>query len=132
MRSRDRGREGNKYVSRTIHSDRKDRNRQTTEEQINRQKQTYRERIETEQTEIAHSSERSTHFITMTPLRVAASTSMLSTPVPARPTILRAGAAARTSLVTLVAERTTIPSWLWGRKAGRGCELTGLYNVSKE
>ena len=49
-------------------------------------------------------------FMTMTPWRVAASMSMLSKPVPARPITLRREAAASTSAVTLVALRTTSPS----------------------
>ena len=49
-------------------------------------------------------------FITTTPRWVAASTSILSTPMPARPTTLSRGAAASTSAVTLVAERTARPS----------------------
>ena len=47
-------------------------------------------------------------FITMTPRSVAASTSTLSTPTPARPTTFRRGAAARTSAVIWVSERTMI------------------------
>ena len=46
-------------------------------------------------------------FITMTPRAVAASTSTLSTPTPARPTTLSALAASRTRALTLVSERTT-------------------------
>ena len=46
-------------------------------------------------------------FITMTPWALAASRSMLSTPTPARPTALSLVAAAKTSAVTLVWERTT-------------------------
>ena len=42
---------------------------------------------------------------TMMPRLVAASTSTLSTPTPARPTTLRFAAASMTSAVTLVAER---------------------------
>ena len=49
-------------------------------------------------------------FMTMTPWRVAACTSMLSKPVPARPMTRRRDAAASTSAVTLVALRTTSPS----------------------
>ena len=49
-------------------------------------------------------------FITTTPRWVAASTSILSTPMPARPTTLSRGAAASSSAVTLVAERTARPS----------------------
>src|SRR3546814_7994983 len=44
-------------------------------------------------------------FITMTPFLEASGMSTLSTPIPARPTTLRFVAAARTSAVTLVAER---------------------------
>ena len=47
-------------------------------------------------------------FMTITPRSVAASTSTLSTPTPARPTTLRRCAAAITSAVTLVSERTAI------------------------
>jgi hypothetical protein len=43
----------------------------------------------------------------MIPRRVAAATSTLSTPVPARPTTLRRSARAIRSAVTLVALRTT-------------------------
>ena len=49
-------------------------------------------------------------FITTTPRAVAAGTSTLSTPMPARPTTLRFGAASSSSRVTLVAERTASPS----------------------
>ena len=49
-------------------------------------------------------------FMTMMPLAVAAFTSMLSTPMPARPTTLSLLAAAITFSVTLVAERTARPS----------------------
>ena len=44
-------------------------------------------------------------FTTMTPRRVAASTSTLSSPMPARPTTTRSAPAASTSAVTWVAER---------------------------
>src|SRR5436190_18592001 len=47
-------------------------------------------------------------FITTTPCCVAASTSTLSTPTPARPTTRNCGAASITLDVTLVSERTTI------------------------
>jgi hypothetical protein len=47
-------------------------------------------------------------FITITPRSVAASTSTLSTPTPARPTTLSKGAAANTSAVIFVSERTAI------------------------
>ncbi len=47
-------------------------------------------------------------FITTTPRSVAASTSMLSTPTPARPTTWSLGAAAMTSRVILVSERTAM------------------------
>ena len=47
-------------------------------------------------------------FITMTPRSVAASTSTLSTPTPARPTTFSRGAAASTSAVILVSERTAM------------------------
>ena len=47
-------------------------------------------------------------FMTMTPRSVAASTSTLSTPTPARPTTLSNGAAAITSAVIFVSERTAI------------------------
>jgi hypothetical protein len=47
-------------------------------------------------------------FMTITPRSVAASTSTLSTPTPARPTTLRSGAAAMTSAVIFVSERTAI------------------------
>jgi hypothetical protein len=49
-------------------------------------------------------------FITITPRSVAASTSTLSTPTPARPTTLSFVAAAMTSRVIFVSERTTIAS----------------------
>ena len=49
-------------------------------------------------------------FITMTPRAVAAATSMLSTPMPARPITFSRSPAAMTSAVTLVAERTASPS----------------------
>ncbi len=47
---------------------------------------------------------------TMIPRRVAASTSTLSTPTPARPITLRFTARSMTSAVSFVAERTTIAS----------------------
>ena len=47
-------------------------------------------------------------FMTMTPRSVAASTSTLSIPTPARPTTLRRGAAAITSAVIFDSERTAI------------------------
>ncbi|MNC93600.1 hypothetical protein D3C83_102650 [compost metagenome] len=47
-------------------------------------------------------------FMTTTPRSVAASTSTLSTPTPARPTTLSNGAAANTAAVIWVSERTTI------------------------
>ena len=47
-------------------------------------------------------------FITTTPWLVAASTSTLSTPTPARPTTLSNGAALNTSAVILVSERTAM------------------------
>jgi len=50
------------------------------------------------------------YFMTMIPLLVAASTSTLSTPVPARPMIFKLLPALMTSAVTLVADRTTKPS----------------------
>src|SRR6516165_5760015 len=46
-------------------------------------------------------------FMTTTPRSVAASTSTLSMPTPARPTTRRLGAASITLRVTLVSERTT-------------------------
>ena len=49
-------------------------------------------------------------FITTTPRCVAAATSMLSTPMPARPTTFSRGAASKRARVTLVAERTASPS----------------------
>ena len=49
-------------------------------------------------------------FITTTPLRVASLISTLSTPIPARPTTRSWDAAARTSAVTLVADRMANPS----------------------
>jgi len=49
-------------------------------------------------------------FITTTPRWVAAATSTLSTPTPARPTTRSFGAASRTVLVILVSERTTMAS----------------------
>jgi hypothetical protein len=49
-------------------------------------------------------------FITTMPCWVAAATSMLSTPIPARPTTFRFSAAARIFSVTLVADRTASPS----------------------
>lgn len=48
--------------------------------------------------------------MTRTPFLVAASTSTLSTPVPALPTTFSLSAASSTSAVTLVAERTMSPS----------------------
>ena len=45
------------------------------------------------------------------PRSVAAATSILSTPIPARPITLSASAAAMRSAVTLVAERTASPSY---------------------
>ncbi len=48
-------------------------------------------------------------FITTTPRAVADFTSILSTPIPARPTTFRLLAAASSSRVTLVAERTASP-----------------------
>lgn len=50
------------------------------------------------------------YFMTRTPFLVAASTSTLSTPVPALPTTFSFSAASSTSAVTLVAERTMSPS----------------------
>jgi hypothetical protein len=49
-------------------------------------------------------------FTTMTPRRVAASTSTLSSPIPARPTTFSRSARSRTSAVTLVCDRTISPS----------------------
>ena len=49
--------------------------------------------------------------MTMMPLLVAAGVSILSTPVPARPMILRFEAALITSAVTFVAERTMRASY---------------------
>jgi hypothetical protein len=49
-------------------------------------------------------------FITTTPAAVAAGMSMLSTPIPARPITFSFLAAAMTSLLGLVSERTTRPS----------------------
>ena len=46
-------------------------------------------------------------FTTMIPSRVAAATSTLSRPMPARPTTLRSRPASSTSASTLVADRTT-------------------------
>lgn len=54
------------------------------------------------------------YFMTRTPFLVAASTSTLSTPVPALPTTCSLSAASSTSAVTLVAERTMSPSQSWG------------------
>lgn len=51
-----------------------------------------------------------TYFMTIMPFLVAASTSTLSTPVPALPMILRLSAALIISAVTLVADLTTRPS----------------------
>ena len=53
------------------------------------------------------------HFMTTTPLAVAASRSMLSTPVPARPMTFMLGALSSTCRVTLVSERTIRPSCFW-------------------
>jgi hypothetical protein len=50
-------------------------------------------------------------FMTITPLAVAAGTSTLSTPIPARPTTLRRAACASSLPVTLVAERMARPSY---------------------
>lgn len=47
----------------------------------------------------------------MTPLRTAARRSILSTPVPARPTTRSFGQAAKTSAVTLVSDRMISASW---------------------
>jgi len=47
---------------------------------------------------------------TMTPRRVAASTSTLSSPIPARPTTRSSSARSNTSAVTFVAERM-ISAW---------------------
>lgn len=52
-----------------------------------------------------------TYFITIIPLVVAASQSILSTPVPARPMIFRFLPAFMTSAVTLVADLTISPSY---------------------
>ena len=49
-------------------------------------------------------------FATTMPRRVAASTSTLSIPTPARPITLRLSARPMSSAVTFVAERTTIAS----------------------
>ena len=49
-------------------------------------------------------------FATRTPFLVALSTSMLSTPIPARPITLRRDAAPMASASTLVPLRTTRPS----------------------
>ena len=49
-------------------------------------------------------------FITMTPACVAAGISTLSTPIPARPTTFKFGAASNTSAVTFVADRIANPS----------------------
>ncbi len=49
-------------------------------------------------------------FTTTMPRRVAAATSTLSTPVPARPTTFRRAARSMRSAVTLVALRTTSAS----------------------
>ncbi len=49
-------------------------------------------------------------FMTMMPRAVAAGTSTLSTPMPARPITLKLAAAASTFSVTLVAERMARPS----------------------
>jgi hypothetical protein len=49
-------------------------------------------------------------FTTMTPRRVAASTSTLSSPIPARATTFRLSPASITSAVTWVCERTTSAS----------------------
>lgn len=51
-----------------------------------------------------------TYLRTRTPLRVADSRSILSTPVPARPTTFSPLAAAKTSDVTFVSDRTIRPS----------------------
>ena len=49
-------------------------------------------------------------FATTMPRRVAASTSTLSTPTPARPITLSRSARSIRSRVSFVAERTTMPS----------------------
>ncbi|CAB4588257.1 unannotated protein [freshwater metagenome] len=49
-------------------------------------------------------------FTTITPRRVAASTSTLSKPIPARPTTINSSACSNTSAVTCVAERM-IRAW---------------------
>mmetsp|Transcript_29420 Transcript_29420/g.65251 ORF Transcript_29420/g.65251 Transcript_29420/m.65251 type:complete len:205 (+) Transcript_29420:2495-3109(+) len=52
-------------------------------------------------------------FTTRMPLAVACLTSILSTPVPARPINFRFVPASMISLVTLVPDRTTRPSYSW-------------------
>lgn len=65
---------------------------------------------ETAQVKVMQRQRMKTYFMTIIPFLVAASTSTLSTPVPALPMIRRLSAALITSAVTLVADRTTRPS----------------------
>ena len=60
-------------------------------------------------------------FTTMTPRRVAAATSTLSSPIPARPTTMRSRPASSTSAVTWVSERmisAAAPGTAWRSSAG--------------
>ena len=65
----------------------------------------------------------------MTPFLVAASQSILSTPVPARPMIFKLDAAAMTSAVTLVAERTMRPSYFCNKDTHGAYEGEGTVGV---
>jgi len=66
----------------------------------------YRERIIARASSATVTEEPPGVFITTTPRRVAASTSTLSTPTPARPTTFSRGALSRSRAVTFVALRT--------------------------
>src|SRR5579872_609710 len=69
-------------------------------------------------------------FTTMTPRRVAASTSTLSRPMPARPTTARSVPAARASAVTWVADRTMrarAPGSVWIKACGLSSSWTSTW-----
>jgi hypothetical protein len=63
--------------------------------------------------------------MTTMPRCVAAGTSMLSTPIPARPMTLSFSARANSVLVTLVAERTASPSYPAMRASSSSAERPG-------
>jgi hypothetical protein len=65
-------------------------------------------------------------FITITPRAVAAGTSTLSTPMPARPTTFSFLPASITSFVTVVAERMTSPSYSPIAAISSGAFMPGL------